>query len=174
MNTQMNARASTEAALRRVEDLVTTLDGLPETHAREVARGLMEAVLDLHGLALARMVALIAMCGNGETLFKKFTADPWICAVLLLHGLHPEMPEARVRRALEQLAPRLHAQGAEVVFVEVKDGVARLRLRLQGASRDEAVMLRREIEDAITEAAPDLDEIAILNEVANMAAAAAS
>lgn len=172
MNAQTNARANAEAALRRVEELVSTLDALPETHAREVARKLVEAVLDLHGLALARIAALVAMSGHGEALSEVFAADEQVSAVLFLHGLHPEMPEVRVRRALEHLGPSLKAQGANVAFVEVKDGVARLRLRIPGASREQAAMLRREVEGAIMEAAPDLDEIAILNEVANVAAIA--
>jgi Fe-S cluster biogenesis protein NfuA len=167
-------RASAEAALRRVEELVVTLDGLPQSHAREVARQLMEAVLDLHGLALARMVTIAAMSGHGETLSEAFAADERVAAVLLLHGLHPEMPQTRVRRALDALRPQLRAQGADVAVVEVKDGVARLRLRIPGASREEAAMLRREVEAAVVEAAPDLDEVAILNEVASVPVVAAA
>ncbi len=164
----MNGRAGAEAALRRVEDLVATLEALPETHARDVARELMEAVLDLHGLALARLSAIVAASGHGDGLYEAFSADARVAAVLLLHGLHPEMPQARVKKAIAELAPSLRAQGADVALVEVSDGVARLRLRMPGASHEEAAILRREVEDAIVEAAPDLEEIAILNEVASV------
>ena len=164
----MSGRASAEGVLRRVEDLVTTLEALPETHARDVARQLMEAILDLHGLALARISAIVAAGGHGDVLFESFGADEQVAAVLLLHGLHPEMPQARVKKAIAKLAPSLRAQGADVALVDVSDGVARLRLRMPGASREEAAILRREVENAIVEAAPDLDEIAILNEVASV------
>jgi hypothetical protein len=164
----MSGRTSAEGALRRVEDLVTTLEALPETHARDVARQLMEAILDLHGLALARISTIVAASGHGDVLFEAFGADEQVAAVLLLHGLHPEMPQARVKKAIAKLAPSLRAQGADIALVEVSDGVARLRLRMPGASREEAAIMRREVEDAIVEAAPDLEEIAILNEVASV------
>ena len=169
-----NARARAEAALQRIEELVNALGALPDTRARDVARELTEAVLDLHGVALARISAIVAMSGHGETVFDAFGADEQVAAVLLLHGLHPEMPEVRVRRALEELTPSLRSQGADIQLVAVTDGVARLRLRLPGASREEAAMVRREIEDAIVNAAPDLDEVAILNEVASAPAVAAA
>jgi len=161
------SRATAESVLRRIEEQIKVLDALPESHARETARGALEAVLDLHGLALARLAAVVAMSGKGEDLFAAFAADDQVAAVLLLHGLHPEMPELRVRRALHGLAPVLRAQGAELHLIHVRDGVARLNLRLPGGSREQMAMLRHDIEEAIIEAAPDLDEVAILNEVAH-------
>ncbi|CAN2536656.1 FeS+cluster+biogenesis+protein,+nifU-like [Methylocapsa aurea] len=168
------ATSAAEGALRRVEDLVATLEALPETHARVVARQLMEAILDLHGVALARMSAIVAASGCGDILLEGFGGDERVAAVLLLHGLHPEMPQARVKKAIAKLAPSLRAQGADIALMEVIDGVARLRLRIPGASREEAAILRRQVEDAIVEAAPDLDEIAILNEVASVSALSAA
>jgi hypothetical protein len=170
----MNARTRAEGALRRVEDLVATLDALPETHARDVARSLMEAVLDLHGLALARISAIVATAGQGDALLEAFAADEQVAAVLLLYGLHPQTPQVRVKKALDAFGATLRAQGADVALVEIADGVARLRLRIPGASREQATMLRREVEAVIVAAAPDLDEIAILNEVANAPAVAAA
>lgn len=165
-------KARAEEALRRVEDTLASLDALPESRAREAARKLMEAVLDLHGAALARLTALVARSGHAEPLYAAFVEDHLVAGVLLLHGLHPELPEVRVRRALEALEPSLHRQGAEATLVEVSDGVARLRLRAPGASREEAALLRRELEAALVEAAPDLAEIAILIEVADASFAA--
>lgn len=170
----MSARARAEGALRKVEDLVGALDALPETRPREVARDLLEAVLDLHGLALARVLAIAAASGHGEYLFEAMGADEQVAAVLLLHGLHPQMPDVRVKKALAALAPKLSTQGAEIHFMEVSDGVARVRLRAHGAAREEVAMFRREIEEAIVEAAPDVDEVAILSEVGNAPAVAAA
>jgi hypothetical protein len=164
--------ARAEEALRRVEEAITSLDALPDGRGREAARELMEAVLDLHGAALARLTAIVAKSGHADPLYGDFAADHLVAGVLLLHGLHPELPDVRVRRALEALRPSLQAQGADVMLAEVSDGVARLRLRMPGASREDAALLRREVEAAIVEAAPDLDEIAILNEVANASFAA--
>jgi len=155
----------TEEALAQVGDLLAALDALPETRARDIARDLVKSVLDLHCLALARITSTLAMNHEGRALLDAFAADDLIAAVLLLHGLHPESLEARVQRALAVHSPHLRTQGAEVQLMEVDDGVARLRLRAPGASREQTAMLRRELERALTEAAPDLEEIAVLNEV---------
>ena len=170
----MTPRARAEEALRRIEERIGALDALPESRGRDAARELLEAVLDLHGLALARILGIAATSGHGEALFDAMGSDEQVAAVLLLHGLHPKMPEARVREALKALAPGLRAEGAEVSLLEIRDGVARLRLVAPGAAREAVAMLRREIEEAIVEAAPDLDEIAIRIEVGNAQAVAAA
>jgi hypothetical protein len=170
----MSGRDEAEGALRRIEERIAALDAMPDSRGRTAARDILEAVLDLHGLALARFLAIVAASDDGDTLLQALAADEQVAALLLLHGLHPELPEARVRKALQRAKPKLAAQGADLQLIEVSDGVARLRLRMPGASREETAMVRREIEDTIVEAAPDLEEIAILNEVGNGAAPAAS
>jgi hypothetical protein len=74
--------------------------------------------------------------------------------MLLLHGAHPEEPETRARRALEELRPRLEEQGARVISVRLVRGS--LRLLLSGAG---ARALRQMIEDAVVDAAPELNDI---------------
>ncbi|MEA2789676.1 MAG: hypothetical protein QOG73_2082 [Acetobacteraceae bacterium] len=146
-------KQAVQASLRRLEALIAALDALPDPAAREPARELLELVLDLHGLALAKIVAGVA-AGGDHGLLARLTEDPHIGAMLLLHGAHPEEPETRVRRALEQLRPRLEEHGARVISVRLVGGS--LRLLLSGAG---APALRQEIEDAIIDAAPDLDDI---------------
>ena len=46
-------------------------------------------VLDLHGIGLARLLAVIARSDEGETLVARLIDDDHIRAMLLLHGLHP-------------------------------------------------------------------------------------
>jgi hypothetical protein len=139
-------KQAVQASLRRLEALIAALDALPDPAAREPARELLELVLDLHGLALAKIVAGVA-AGGDHGLLARLTEDPHIGAMLLLHGAHPEEPETRVRRALESTAPGL-------ISVRLIGGS--LRLLLSGAG---APALRQEIEDAIIDAAPDLDDI---------------
>lgn len=148
-------------SLQRIEDLVTTLDGLSHTGAREPARELMETLLDLYGLALTRVVALVAQSGEGPALLGRFAQDAQISAVLLLHGLHPEAMEARVRKTVEHLTPGMARRGMSLDLVAVLGGKAKLRLRAGEGGGDGIAALRREIEAALTEAAPDLDEIEI-------------
>lgn len=151
-----------DASLRRIEALIAALDDLPDPDAREPARELLEQVLDLHALALARMAATIAAAEGGPALLARLAGDDQVRAVLLLHGLHPETVEARVRGAVERLRPDLGARGIRVDLVKVGSAAARLRLHVDGRTGAlSAEALRQEIEDAVVGAAPELEEIVI-------------
>jgi hypothetical protein len=146
-------KQAVQTSLRRLEVLIAALDALPDPATREPAREVLQLVLDLHGLALTKLVAGVAAEG-GSALLNRLAQDPHIGAMLLLHGAHPENAEARVRRALEQLKPRLEEHDARVISVRLVRGS--LRLLLSGAT---APALRQEIEGAIIDAAPELEEI---------------
>ena len=49
-----------EGSLRRVEALIAGLDRIADPAAREPARELLELVLELHTLGLARIIAIVA------------------------------------------------------------------------------------------------------------------
>jgi hypothetical protein len=134
-----------ERSLRRIELLASELDGLADPVAREHARELLELVLDLHGLGLARMLGLLARAD--PALVARLAQDPAAEAVLLLHGLHPDDAETRVRRAIADLPVR-------AVLV----GVSRRRARLEVEGGEE---LRAAVEDAVLRAAPELDSVEI-------------
>lgn len=134
----------------RVEALLEQLESVDEA-ARAVAVEALQALMDLYGEALARLVERAAPGALGD--------DDVIAHVLLLHGLHPVDAETRVARALEGLAPTLAPHGAEVELLGVTDGVARLRLRSGHGCG--AMTVRRSVEDAVKHAAPDLDRIEI-------------
>ena len=152
-----------DASLRRIEALIAALDDLPDPDAREPARELLEQVLDLHALALARMTATIAATEGGPPLLARLAEDDQVRAVLLLHGLHPEAVEARVRDAVERLRTELDARGIGVELVKIGAATARLRLHMRGSvgALSSAEALRQEIEDAVIGAAPELEEIVI-------------
>ncbi|MBV8575527.1 MAG: NifU family protein [Acetobacteraceae bacterium] len=155
-------RSRLEEALSRIEALVSALDRVADGSAREAAREVLQLVLDLHGLALARILAIAASAEDGCALVARLAQDEQVRAALLLHGLHPEPIEERVQRAVERLQPQLGAVGFRVRVVAV--GAAMVRLRVTGAHGPEgsrAMGLRQQIEAAIVDEAPDLDEIAI-------------
>jgi hypothetical protein len=135
---------------------------LEETDARTraVARELLDASLDLHGLALARLLTVVGRETDGAALVERLARDDYVEAVLLLHGLHPDAPEARLRRRIESAAAQWEARGWRVVLLDVEGVTARLRVEFIDA-RCDGIAARREIEAALTEAAPDLDRIAI-------------
>lgn len=152
-----------EESVRRIEELIGALDALPDPASREPARALLEVVLNLHALALARITSTIAASAHGPALLKHLSDDEPVRAVLLLHGLHPETVEERVGKAVEELRPRLAAHGLGAKLVLSSASLARVRVRWinDGPARHDPAMLRQEIEAAIIEAAPDLETLQI-------------
>ncbi len=124
---------------------------------------MLEVVLDLHALALARMTAMIASAAGGAALLRRLTEEEPVRAVLLLHGLHPETVPERVGRAVEGLRSQLAARGLGIKIVQGNAALARVRVRCIGEmpARLDAAALREEIEAAIVEAAPDLEALEI-------------
>ncbi len=155
--------STVEDSVRRIETLISALDGIADPAAREAARALLDVVLELHGLALARIGAILAASADGVAVLQTLAADEAVRAVLLLHGLHPDSLETRVGTALDALRPQLAARGLGIRLVQSSGGVARVRVRwiseapLAGA----AYALRAEIEAAVFEVAPDLEALEI-------------
>jgi Fe-S cluster biogenesis protein NfuA len=144
----------------RVEALLEDLDRLPEGAGRELATALAGALLDLYGEGLARIVAEVAARDRDGELAAALGGDELVAHLLLLHGLHPEPLEARVRGALDEVRPYLETHGGDVALLGVADGV--VRLQLQGSCSgcpSSAVTLKHAVEDAIHKAAPDVEEI---------------
>jgi hypothetical protein len=148
-------RVRVEEALRRIDDLVTGLSHAADPAAREAGRELVERILDLHGLGLARIMALIAGASEGRMLTDRLAQDEQVRALLLLYGLHPEDAETRVRRAISEINDRLAADGVWVELAAVTANTVRVRVGGVAAAR------RQHIEEAIVDAAPDLDEVGI-------------
>ena len=122
----------------RIEALLDRVDALPDPTARETATEAVEALLELYGEGLARMVELVAH-------------------LLLLHGLHPGPLEARVRGARDEVRPYLASHGGGVELLGVEEGV--VRLRMEGSCDgcpSSAATLTLAIEDAVHKAAPDV------------------
>ncbi len=149
-----------EKALARLEAIVGALEKVPDGDARNMARELLELTLDLHGLALAQIASAVVTFEGGERLMQKLLGTPHVRAILLLHGLHPEDPEQRLRQAIELIRPQLAERGADIELASASSASARIRLRLddyRGSVED----IRREVEAVLVDAAPDLDEIIV-------------
>jgi hypothetical protein len=151
----MNGRAPIEDSLRRIEERVAALEKIKDPAARLAARQLFEAVLDLHGLALAKITARLVVDPVGQSLYQEMGNDEQIKAVLLLYGLHPDSAEDRVRAAIAPLEAQL---GVHLHMTSVSDGIARLTMDPGIGDFDE---LCREVGRVLIDAAPDLDDIAI-------------
>ncbi len=144
-----------DEALRRIESLIQGLDSLPDPAGRQLARGLLEVVLDLHGLALARIASEFAAAPD---LFANLSQDPHVRAVLLLHGLHPQELTDRVKQAIAALNRELAGDGVRLGGVAINGMTARVIVHHGGDTRPG---LREKIEAAVIEAAPELETLVI-------------
>jgi hypothetical protein len=146
------AKANSER-VRRIEELVRRLEDLPG-ESREIAQSLMEAVLELHGAGLERMMDLVFQAGDvGEATIRRFAGDDLVSNLLVLHDLHPDDIETRVQHALG----KMHG---DAELLGVFEGIVRVRLTAGGRG------VRESVEAAIREAVPDAAEIVISESMA--------
>lgn len=153
----------------RLESLVQEIDALPPGRARDSAVEIVQELMDLHGSGLERMLELIHDSSQGgQPLIDRLAEDPAISGLLLLHDLHPAPLEERVNQALASVRPYLGTHGGNVELLGLSDGVA--HLRLEGSCHgcaSSAVTLKLAIEQALNEAAPDLNGIDVEGVVEN-------
>ncbi len=145
--------------VRKIETLIQDIDRINDPAARTHATSLVQALLDLHGTGLERMLETIYDKGvQGALLIEDFGRDELISALLLLHGLHPFTLQERVMHALEKVRPYMKTHGGNVELVSVTDDNV-VRLKLAGSCNGCAssrVTLKYAVEDAIYTAAPDV------------------
>ena len=160
----MSALGNTEfqAYTGRVERLVERAGALEDAAARTTALDLLQSVMDLHGAAVSRIVELLDATEAGRASLVRLGADPLICGLLVLYGVHPMPLEERLAHALENLAPQLRKHSGSAELIDVSEGVVRVKLQSSGhgcgTSPD---ALRTMVEQAILEAAPEIVEVAV-------------
>lgn len=153
----------------RIEALIQEVAAFPEPQVRTKIEALLHALLDMYGKGLKRIIEITGQAETtGQALIERFASDELLGALLLLHGLHPISLETRIRQALECIRPSVQSQGGELEFVRLEDGVATLHLTGGGCHgcQSSQVALRQMVEEAIYNAAPDLDEIQIEGDAA--------
>jgi Fe-S cluster biogenesis protein NfuA len=146
-----------QGRLQRLDALLQGVDRLADPGARAHVRETVQAILDLHGAGLERVMSHLDAAGEAGTSARDACVrDEVVGGLLLLHGLHPLDLEARVLQALDQVRPYLRSHGGDVELLGVTDGVVRLRLRgsCQGCPSS-AVTMKQNIEEAILARAPD-------------------
>jgi Fe-S cluster biogenesis protein NfuA/nitrite reductase/ring-hydroxylating ferredoxin subunit len=154
----------------RVEALLDDVERLPDPRARETATELVQALLELYGEGLARLVDHLAERDADGALAEALAGDELVAHLLLLHGLHPVPLEARVRGALEEVSPYLESHGGGVELLGIEDGVVRVRLAGScDGCPSSAMTLKLAIEDAVHAAAPDVERIEAEGAVAEAA-----
>lgn len=150
-----------ESPLAQIASLVAELERLPQSSARERARALVQAVLDIHHAGLARILELLAARPGGAALVENLAAEETVALLLSLHDLHPSDVETRVRSAVEALRPALLDQGVAIELAGAGDDTARVRVRAAGAIRASDARIRAMVEQAICRGAPEIAEVEI-------------
>jgi len=154
-----DAKEELQERLGRVEALVRAVEDLPDEKARDAAREVVAAVLELHGAALARIVSTVA---GKDGILAALAADETVSSVLVLHDLHPQDLEARVRAALERLRTGLVLRGARADLEKLGGDEVRVRVvrEAQGCGSDFA-KLRAMVEEGLGRAAPEVPSIVV-------------
>jgi len=146
-----------------IELLLQKVAALADQQASATIEELVQALLDMYGQVLARILELTEQSTtSGHTLVETFASDELLSPLLLLHDLHPFDIETRIGHALIAVRPYLKSHGGSVELLKVEDGIA--YLRLQGSCHScpsSTVTLKQTIEEAIYSAAPDLDGLQV-------------
>ncbi len=156
--------------IQRVEGLLEELESLADPAARDVALEAVQAVLELYGAGLGRILQQV-----GDAQATALVDDELVEHLLLLHGLHPVSVEERVRAALDGVRPYLGSHGGDVELVRVSDGVA--VVRMQGSCEGcpaSAMTLKLAIEDAVLKGVPDVERVEAQDDAAGSADPAVS
>lgn len=146
----------------RIEALVEEMGRLADPRAAEQSAELVRLLMEFYGAGLARVVELAGENPAGTGFARRLADDPLVASLLVLHGLHPEDTETRVRRALDGVRPYLGSHGGGVLFLGIEDGVA--RLSLEGSCEgcpSSLVTVKLAIERAIEEAAPEVSRVEV-------------
>jgi hypothetical protein len=137
-----------ERVREHVRHLEGLLGGLDPAAARAV-----QALVELYGEALDRVMRL-----SPDT--SALAGDELIGHLLLMHGLHPETAETRVRRALGVLDGFLGKHRTSVEFAGIEGDAVRLKVAAEGRSAPPGPVMDA-VEQAVRAAAPELDRVDI-------------
>ncbi len=152
-----------DGRIERIESLVAEIEQDGDERRNALVRELLEALLEMHGVALHRILEEVYHAAGQEAI-DALAEENAVRGVLLLHDLHPAGPAERVIEALDGVRPYLASHGGNVELVGVDDkGTVSLRLQgsCDGCPSSEAT-LKHTIEEAIYAAAPDVRAIEIV------------
>jgi hypothetical protein len=152
-----NDEVRSQEWIDKIEAAVHRAEALSDPAARAAAVDLLQVVLDFHAAALDRMLELT--CDSSDTLIERFAADDLVSSLLLLHDLHPDDFETRVRRSVDKLAEVFRSLGAKLSLVAIESGT--LRLQFDSQRTWTGAPVRASVENAIFQAAPEIEAVII-------------
>lgn len=152
-----------QVKVQRIGELVGELENIADPEARASAKALVQLLLDLHGAGLERVLEIVAKHDeSGQGTIDELGRDPLVSSLLVLYGLHPLDLESRVAQAVERVRPQVRKGGGELDLLGIESGVVRLQVRITGhACGSTGRTLKKLVEDAVYEAAPDMNRLLI-------------
>jgi len=144
----------------RIEELVSRVENCGDLATRAVAKELLQTVLELHGIALERILDAVAELPQGDAALVTIAGDDLVSGVLSLHDIHPVDVEIRVQAALETTRPYLKSHGGDVELSAIEDGVVHVRLQGScGSCSGSTETLKNAVEAAVYGAAPEVTAV---------------
>jgi len=160
----MSANASNEFQEQtgRIESLVERVSSLADEDARKTALELLQSMMDLHGMAISRIVEVLGASEAGRASLARLGADPLICGMLVLYGVHPVPLEERVARAIESAAPQLRKHSGIAELIGISGAIVEVRIESSGHGCGSSLdALKGTLVQAILEAAPEVEQVAV-------------
>ncbi|MBV9179939.1 MAG: hypothetical protein JO356_01390 [Acidobacteria bacterium] len=146
---------------QKIEALIAEIESLGDQRVRHAMAELLESLLSFHGTALQHLLEAL----RGDRLSTKISEiaeqDAMVSALLLLHGLHPVATHVRVAQALRTIEPYLRSAGYELEKISSEQQPLRVWLKPRGGGGGSPIPLKHLILEAISGAAPEVDEIRI-------------
>ncbi len=143
---------------KRIQELIERISSIPDPAAQQLMQECLHSLLTMYGEGWARVLQLIKNSGTeGAQILDALLRDKLVRGLLLIHGLHPQDLETRVRGALDKIRPYLQSHGGNVELIKLENDVA--TLRLQGTCKScpsSAITLELAVRQSIEEACPDL------------------
>jgi Fe-S cluster biogenesis protein NfuA len=149
--------------VRQLGRLVAQFDQLPDSAAKAAGKELVQLLMDVHGRGLERAMEIVFDAGDfAPGVIDKLGQDPSVGTLLLLYSLHPDELEARVKKAVERMRPRLRKLACAIELEHVEESSVRVRLTTSGHNcGSSAGDLRSIVEDGMYEFAPDVTSLEI-------------
>jgi hypothetical protein len=151
--------ADFEQRFARVEGLLAELSHSQDPLVERATREILATVLELHRRGLERVLEIAARDSSAR---EALAVDPRVSAMLLLHGLHPIPLAERISRTLGTLRDRYRSKLDSVDFEAL--GEAQVVVRVvpaASACQSTRATLKKDLEDALIAAAPDVQSLLV-------------
>jgi Fe-S cluster biogenesis protein NfuA len=150
--------------IRQLGKLITLFDQYPDGPQKTACKELVQLLMDVHGAGLERMMEIVFESGSlGPAIIDNLAKDPAVGSLLVLYSLHPDDLETRVRKAMEQIRPRLRKLACGAELVRINEGDVQVKVTTSGHSCGSSTKdIRAIVEDGVYEFAPDVVSLEIL------------